>query len=138
MTTLPTDLGLLALRVGVGAMMLFSHGLPKLLSFSEKAATFADPLGVGSATSLALAIGGEVVGAVMVILGLGARLGALPFLVTMLVAAFVVHADDPWAKKEFALLYAVPAVALILTGPGRVSLDAIIKRSFVARRSKKG
>lgn len=109
-------------------MMLFGHGLPKLLAFSEKAATFSDPLGVGSTTSLVLAILGEVVASVLVIIGLGTRLAAVPLLITMFVAAFVVHADDPWGRKEFALLYAVPALALIFTGPGRFALDALLAR----------
>lgn len=124
-----TDAGLLLLRVTIGSMMLFGHGLPKLLEFSEKAATFADPLGVGSTTSLVLAIGGEVVASALVIVGLGTRLAAVPLLITMLVAALLVHADDPWARKEFALLYAVPAIVLMLTGPGRFALDAFFVRS---------
>lgn len=106
--------------------MLLGHGLPKLLGFSEKIATFSDPLGVGSATSLTLAVLGEAVCSVLLILGLGTRAAALPFLITMIVAATIVHADDPWARKEFALLYAVPALTLLLTGPGRFSLDARI------------
>ena len=47
----------------------------------------------------------------------------------MAVAAFVVHAGDPWTlgagrSKEPALLYLFPFLALALTGPGRFSLDA--------------
>lgn len=123
------DLGLLILRVSIGSMMLFGHGLPKLLAFSEKAATFSDPLGVGSTASLVLAIVGEVVASALLIVGLGTRLAAVPLLITMLVAALLVHGDDPWARKEFALLYAVPALALIFTGPGRFALDARFVRS---------
>ncbi len=108
--------------------MLLGHGLPKLLEFTDKAATFADPLGVGSTTSLVLTLMGEVLASALVIVGLGTRLAAVPLLVTMLVAALVVHADDPWARKEFALLYAVPAALLILTGPGRFALDALLWR----------
>jgi putative oxidoreductase len=42
------------------------------------------------------------------------------------VAAFVIHGGDPWKKKEFALLYAVPFLTLILTGGGRYSLEAML------------
>ncbi len=123
-----TDAGLLFMRVSVGSMMLLGHGQSKLLGFSEKAATFSDPLGVGSTTSLVLAIVGEVVASLFVIFGLGTRFFAVPLLVTMLVAALIVHAEDPWGRKEFALLYAVPALTLILTGAGRFSLDELLWR----------
>ena len=50
----------------------------------------------------------------------------MPLLITMLVAALIIHAEDPWARKELALLYAVPAIALIFTGAGRFSIDGLI------------
>lgn len=123
-----TSLGLLALRAGVGAMMLLGHGWGKLVSFSASSATFPDPLGVGSTASLALAIFGEVLCAALLVVGLFTRLAAIPFLATMLVAAFVVHADDPWAKKELALLYAAPALTLFFTGAGAFSIDGRLRR----------
>jgi uncharacterized membrane protein YphA (DoxX/SURF4 family) len=118
-----TDLGLLFLRVSVGAFMLFGHGWPKLMGFSVKSAHFPDPLGVGSSMSLSLAIVGEVVAPLLIILGLFTRLASIPFVITMLVAAFMVHDGDPWSKKEFALLYALPALCLLFAGAGRYSLD---------------
>ncbi|MEC7522582.1 MAG: DoxX family protein [Myxococcota bacterium] len=118
------DVGLLLLRVTIGSMMLLGHGLPKLMSFGEKFHSFADPLGLGPEISFLLALLGEVVCAALLVVGLATRAAAIPFLITMLVAAFVVHGDDPWARKEFALLYAVPALTLLLTGPGKLSLDA--------------
>lgn len=63
------SLGLLILRVGLGSLMLFGHGLGKLLSFSERAGDFADPLGVGSTTSLVLTILAEFFCSVLLILG---------------------------------------------------------------------
>jgi putative oxidoreductase len=128
------DLGLLLLRTLMGSTMALSHGLPKLLSFGEKAATFSDPLGVGSTASLTLAIFGELVCSLAVVLGLFTRLSAIPVVFTMLVAAIVVHAGDPWAKKEFALIFAVPFFVLVFTGPGRFSVDAWLAR----RRARKG
>lgn len=122
------DLGLLVLRVGVGGLMAFSHGLPKLLGFAQMSKSFANPLGVGPTLSLTLAIFGELVCGALLALGLFTRLAAAPFVFTMLVAAFVVHADDPFAKKEFALLFAIPGLALMLTGAGRLSLDQLVRR----------
>lgn len=107
-------------------MMLIGHGIPKALEFSEKAAHFPDPLGVGSTASLSLAIFGEVVGSALLIVGLVTRGAAVPFVITMLVAAVVVHAGDPWAQKELALLYAVAGLALMGTGAGRFSVDRLL------------
>jgi putative oxidoreductase len=123
-----TSVGLLVVRVGAGAMMLFGHGIDKLLTFGHKASYFPDPFGIGSAPSLALATFAEFVCSILLILGLLTRLAALPLLVTMVVAALVIHADDPWSKKELALLYAVPFLSLLFTGPGNFSLDDVIGR----------
>lgn len=120
------SVGLLVLRLGIGGMMLSSHGWAKIQSFSEYSSTFPDPIGVGSTVSLLLAIFAEFICAAAVVLGLGTRLMAIPLLFTMLVAALVIHGADPFAKKEFALLYAVPLITLILTGPGRLSLDHLL------------
>ncbi len=117
------DVGLLVLRVAVGAMMLFGHGIGKAAKLGADPIRFPDPLGVGAAMSLYLATFSELICAALLIIGLATRLAAVPFLITMLVAAFIFHGDDPWGKKEFALLYAVPALVLALTGPGRWSVD---------------
>ena len=126
------SLGLLILRVGIGAMMMLAHGWGKVLSFTEKSVNFSDPLGVGSEVSMALATSAEFFCAFLVVIGLATRLAAIPLAFTMLTAALVIHADDPWAKQEFALLYAVPFLTLILTGPGKISVDG-----WLTRRSKK-
>lgn len=127
--------GLLLLRVGAGGLMAGAHGLDKLLTFTEKAASFGDPLGVGSTASLALAVFAEFFCAIAVALGLFTRFAAVPLVITMGVAAFIVHADDPFSKKELALLYGIPFLALVLTGPGDYSLDRLLRRRS-KRRSR--
>lgn len=122
------DVGLLVLRVATGLGMLGAHGWPKLSRFGELSTRFPDPLGVGSTLSLSLAVFAEVGCAIALVLGLGTRLAAIPLVITMAVAAFVIHADDPWSKKEFALLYLVPCLTLVFTGPGRYAIDARLGR----------
>lgn len=122
------DLGLLLLRVAFGGLMLAGHGWGKLMTFGEKAATFPDPLGVGSTISLSLCIGAEVFCSLLVILGLLTRLAVLPLMFTMGVAILIIHADDPWRNKEFALLFFIPYLVLLFTGAGNYSLDARCKR----------
>jgi putative oxidoreductase len=114
--------GLWLLRLGSGTFMVV-HGAKKLAHFSQLSATFSDPLHIGSAASLTLASGAELLGAFLVALGLFTRPAALSVLFTMLVAGLIQHAPDPWAKKELALLYAVVFGALALTGAGTYSLD---------------
>lgn len=127
--------GLLILRLWFGGAMLLAHGWPKLATFSDRLQTFADPLGIGSPASLVMAIFAEVGCAFLLMLGLGTRLVAAPLLFAMVMAAFIVHGADPWAKKEFALLYAFPYLALMLTGPGRFSLDHLIFKKYRASKS---
>ena len=41
----------------------------------------------------------------------------------MVVAAFVVHFDDPFGRKEKAVLYLVGYMIIFLLGPGKYSID---------------
>lgn len=129
------DLALLLLRLAFGGLMLFAHGLGKLLNFPARMETFSDPLGVGSQVSLALAVFAEVFCALAVMAGFRTRIAAIPLVITMFVAGFIVHAQDPWAKTEFALLYLVAFAAIALAGPGRYSLDAFRVRKKLKNRS---
>ena len=121
-----TTWGLLWLRVTIGLTMALAHGWGKLVNFGEIAGKFADPIGLGPELSLGLAVFAEFFCAFGVVFGLLTRAATIPLIITMLVAAFVVHADDPFQKQEFALLYFFPLVMLLITGPGRMSLDRII------------
>lgn len=118
-----TDWGLFALRVGVAVLMLFGHGWSKLAGFAEKSATFSDPLGIGSAASLSLAVFAEFFCSILIGLGLFTRFAALSLVINMAVAAFIVHDGAPWAKQELAVIYLVMYVAILFTGAGRLSLD---------------
>lgn len=122
------DLGLLLLRAGAGSFML-THGWPKFQKILAGDWTFADPLGIGPAPSLALATFAEFLCSLLVIAGFRVRLAAMPLIFTMLTATFAVHAGDPWAKKELPLLYAAAFAALMLLGGGKYSLDALLART---------
>ena len=127
---LMTSIGLLILRVGAAGYMV-THGWGKV-QMLRAGAPFADPIGIGAQTSLVLATGAEFVCALLVLFGLGTRLAAVPVAFTMAVAAFVVHGNDPWMagagprSKEPALLFMAAFLALVFTGAGRFSLDALL------------
>jgi putative oxidoreductase len=116
---------LLILRVVVAAFML-THGLPKLMNMMSGNSKFGDPIGLGKDVSLALTVFAEFVCAILLLLGLATRLALIPLIITMLVAAFVAHGGDPFGKKEMALLYFVIFIALLITGPGKYSIDEAI------------
>lgn len=122
-----TDAGLLVMRLAIGGFMAFGHGWGKLVGFAEKSATFPDPLHLGSsAVSLALVVFAEVACSLLLVAGLFTRLAAIPLAFTMMVAAFVIHGSDPFATKEKALLFLIAYLMLLLTGPGRWSLDHLL------------
>jgi putative oxidoreductase len=103
--------------------MLFSHGLPKIMNYSQIKNSFPDPLGIGNSASLILTILAEFVCALFITLGIKTRISLIPLIITMLVAAFIIHAGDPFAKVEFPLLYAYAFVAIFISGPGKFSID---------------
>lgn len=119
-------LATLLLRVGAGSIMLVSHGLDKLIHFSDKAARFADPFGIGSTTSLALIVFAEFFCAAFIVLGLFTRLAAFALVIGMAVALFYAHNGDFFGEGEKSALYLLLFFAILLLGPGKVSLDRFI------------
>lgn len=139
------SLGILFLRVCTGLLMLLGHGLPKLQSYADKKDKFPVPdffplKYMSPPFSLMATIGAEVGCAALIILGLATRPAAFILAFTMIVAAFNIHASGPWfiggdpGAKEPALLYLIPAIAILLTGAGSFSLDAGIYKE--GRRRK--
>jgi putative oxidoreductase len=120
------DMGLLFLRIAAGGYML-THGIPKLMKLMGGDLAFGDPIGIGAGPSLVLTIFAEVICAILIVIGLGTRLATIPLIITMLVAAFIVHGADPIGKKELALIYFAMYFVLFLMGSGKYSLD---KRLF--------
>jgi putative oxidoreductase len=125
---------LLAFRVGTSVMML-THGMPKLSRlFGDDPIKFADPLGVGVVTSLALAVFSEFFCSLLLILGLGTRLAVLPLIFTMMVISFVVHAGDPFTEIELPLMYLFAYLTILVAGPGKYSVDGMISPAKGKRR----
>ncbi len=123
------DLGLFFLRVAMALLLLFGHGWPKLMQFGERSASFADPLGIGSIASLILTLFSEVGCSVFVALGLFTRYAVIPLIIMFTVILLFVHDDDPFTKQELALMYLIPFITLLLTGPGRFSLDRKLRKT---------
>lgn len=127
--TLPlanVNIALFILRIGVALMML-THGYPKLLRLlSDEPVTFATILGMSATLSLALAVFAEFLCSLLIFFGVGTRLASIPLIVTMSVAAFHVHGEDPFSRKEKALLFLLIFVVLLFTGGGKFSIDYLL------------
>lgn len=122
------DILSLVLRVTIAAFML-THGLGKLnLLFSGNEIQFADPFGMGATFSLALTVFAEVLCSILIGLGLVTRLASIPLITTMLVAVFMIHGADPFAKKEFALLYLLIYLVVFVIGSRKYSLDFLLQK----------
>jgi putative oxidoreductase len=124
-----TALGLLIIRVGFAATMAIAHGLPKLLNFSKMMHNFPDPIGLGPVISLALVVSAEFLCAILVTVGIFTRYTVVPLVINMAVAFFVMHASDPFAKKELAFLYLMAFAGILAAGPGKFSADGLFRGS---------
>lgn len=124
----------LPLRLTLGVIFI-AHGADKLFGafgggggFQATAAAFGE-MGFNPGWFHAgLAGGGELLGGILVLLGLLTRFGAVLLCATMLVAIFSVHwSGGLFAKDggfEFPLALLGSAAFLLLAGPGPISIDA--------------
>ncbi|PCH78862.1 MAG: DoxD-like family protein [Planctomycetota bacterium] len=119
------SLGLLLLRLVVGIGLAW-HGFDKVFAggvenIEAMVTDWGWPLPQPFAWVAALT---ELVGGVLVTLGLYTRYAAVPAIATMAVALIQVHPGNPYESGgELPLLYLVGLVVITLTGPGRYSVD---------------
>ena len=113
------DAGLLFLRLTGSLLLLYVHGLPKVLNFSEELTRIEDPFGFGPWMSLLPAIFAEVACPIFIILGIGTRLACLPIIGVLLVAMLVVHPQWSIGEGQFGWLLLIIFTTLALTGPGK-------------------
>lgn len=131
--TMLTDLGLLVARIMLGVVGMY-HGAGKLFgAFGGPGisgfAGFLEKMNVPlPKVSAVMAGSAEFFGGLLILIGLLTRVVTLPWIFNFLVAFFVAHHAVFSGEKggEFALSLAVFALALALTGPGRLSLDNVL------------
>ena len=120
------DLGLLILRVGAGLSLAFGHGMGKI-PVSEGFIGGVEKMGFALPVLFAWAAAlSEFLGGIFIALGFATRPSSVFICITMLVAAFIRHAEDPFGRKEKAILFALIAIYLIFKGAGKYSLDELI------------
>lgn len=145
------DLGLLILRVVVGGLFMV-HGYPKLFGGPDKTVHPAARRYLGPGFDASMSRGGmdnftqnvagmgipmprvmawagmlaELAGGALIILGLQTRLAALALCANMAIAIFKVHGKNGLVGQgaiEFPVALTGGLLALILAGPGALSID---------------
>ncbi|MFM9944011.1 MAG: DoxX family protein [Bacteroidia bacterium] len=119
------NVSLLILRV-ISGLVMIPHGYKKLISFSEKSGDFMNFLGLSGEISLALLIGAEFFCAILLVAGLFSRFALIPLVVAMFVAAFDAHSGEIFGDGETSFLYLACYISLLISGPGKWSLDYLL------------
>ncbi len=148
MNRIAADVAALLLRVAA-ALIFVPHGWSKVAGEGGAgifAAGLTDTYGIPTILGY-LAAYSELVGSILLLVGLLTRLDAFLLAATMFVAAFIVQLPDalfevpPNAIKAFVVLRGIETplamfaicLALVLTGGGRFSLDHLL-RGMIAKR----
>lgn len=139
MHRLMNEVGLTIVRIGFGAHLAILHGWGKFPIPSPRFVEGVAEMGFPAPAFFAFMAGlSEFLGGILLALGIATRPAALLVGTTMFVAAFFAHADDPWARKELALLYLLVAICFLLAGGGRFSGDRFVWELWKNRSRKKG
>jgi putative oxidoreductase len=127
------DLGLLAARVVIGGSMA-SHGAQKAFGWFggpglQGTAKMMRGLGFQPEEPFAAASAyNEVTSGVLMMLGLLGPVGPALLVSQMTVAAMTVHAKNGYFAQnggvEVPVIYSAAAIALAMSGPGKLSIDA--------------
>ncbi len=117
------NISMLILRAGIG-ILLFPYGFNKIQHFSEIKGKFINFLGIGSTVSLSLVVFTEIIGSLLIVLGLLTRLGALMMVIMFSVIVFKVSHADIFGKAELPSLFLLGSFTVLLLGPGKFSVDS--------------
>ena len=128
----------LPVRIIAGIAFIL-HGLPKFENLQGTQGFFAS---VGIPADLALLIGLlEVIGGILLIVGLLTRITSILFTIEMICTVLIVKADNGFMGQggfEVDLLLMFISISLLLSGPGRVSIERdLLKREIFPKISYK-
>ena len=116
------DVALLVLRVALAGVLLY-HGLPKLMNFGATVGAFQSMHIPAPSLTAGFALISEVIGGILILLGVAVDLAGILVIIDMLGAIALVH----WANGfdftkvgwEHPFTVLAMALALALAGPGR-------------------
>jgi putative oxidoreductase len=96
------------------------------MSFASRSSGFSDPYHIGSSTSMALIIFAEFFCGALVVLGLLTRLACIPLIIGMGTVVFMINHGNLTGKNETPVLFLGCFIALLITGPGKASIDRLV------------
>ncbi len=136
-----SDAALLLLRVGIGTILFLKHGWEKVSQLSLTGpADFPNLFHLGQATGFQIALFSDCICSLLIVIGLGTRWASLFSFCSLFVAWAVVHhfgflpsmESRPGSLNplsgEIVTLFLLPMIVLMVAGPGRYSLDALVER----------
>jgi putative oxidoreductase len=119
------DVALLVLRLALAAVLLY-HGLPKVMNFGATVGGFQSMNIPAPSLTAAFAVLSEVVGGILILLGVAVDLAGLLVIIDMLGAIVTVHwtsgFDFTKGGWEHPFTVLAMALALALAGPGGYSV----------------
>lgn len=124
----------LLLRVALGAIFVY-HGYDKVFNTGiPGVAGFLESLGIPLPGLMAYVLAyGELVGGLLLIVGLFTHWAAKYASVVAIVALFTVHLKNGFSIAnggyEFIMLILAAAISVMFTGAGKYSLDAVWKKN---------
>jgi len=126
------DAGILVLRVFTSLSLFLKHGVEKIFTFGEMSKVFSDPLHIGHAPSLVLAMLSDSICSLLILVGFGTRWACAYSFCVIAVAWGWRHnflffgAHGAGDHGELIVLYLAALLAVFVAGPGRYSVDAIL------------
>jgi putative oxidoreductase len=131
------DLALLVLRLVLAAVLLY-HGVPKLLNFGATVGAFQSMHIPAPTLTAGFALISEVVGGILILLGVAVDIAAILVVIDMLGAIALVHWANgfDFTKGGWEHPFTVLGIALALgfAGPGRHT----VKRAYKGPERRRG
>ena len=124
-----TAYGPLPIRIVAGIAFIV-YGLPKLSSIAATQNLFSHMMGLPAAMALPIGLL-EVIGGIAILTGILTRITAILFIIEMIGATIIILPKGFVHGYDLALLSLSISAGLILTGPGKVSIEwDILKREI--------
>jgi putative oxidoreductase len=131
------DVALLILRLALAGVLLY-HGLPKVMNFGATVGGFQSMHLPAPSLTAGFAVLAEVVGGLLILLGVAVDLAAILVIIDMLGAIVFVHGPNGFdftkGGWEHPFTVLVMALVLALAGPGRMAVGRDGARGQERRR----